>query len=126
MNNSAWNQALQGQVAVITGGHSGIGFYLSQALLAVGMKVAILARRTDVLEKAASDLSGEVLPVVCDISNPDAVREAFALCPFPFPFCSFPSFPFPFPSFPSFPVPCFPFPLSFSSRSVPFLPFLPL
>lgn len=79
MNNSAWNQALQGQVAVITGGHSGIGFYLSQALLAAGMKVVILARRADVLEKAARDLSGEVLPVVCDISNPDAVREAFEL-----------------------------------------------
>ena len=68
---------LDGKVAVITGGHSGIGYYLTQALLSAGMKVAILARRADVLEKAASALEGEVVPVVCDVRNPESVREAF-------------------------------------------------
>ena len=49
--------SLEGQVAVITGGHSGIGFYLSQALLAAGMKVAILARRAGVLQGSLERVS---------------------------------------------------------------------
>ena len=69
---------LRGRVAVVTGGHSGVGFYISEALLAEGMRVAILGRRADVLEQAAADLGGDVLAISCDIRDPDSVRGAFA------------------------------------------------
>lgn len=69
---------LSGRVAVVTGGHDGVGYYIAEALLGEGMRVALLARRKEVLQQAAGKLAGDVLPVVCDIRDPDAVRAAFA------------------------------------------------
>ena len=70
--------ALSGRVAVVTGGHDGVGYYIAEALLGEGMRVALLARRREVLQQAARKLAGDVLPVVCDIRDPDSVRAAFA------------------------------------------------
>ena len=68
---------LSGRVAVVTGGHDGVGYYIAEALLGEGLRVALLARRKDVLRQAARKLGGEVLPVVCDIRDPSSVRTAF-------------------------------------------------
>ncbi len=68
---------LSGRTAVVTGGHDGVGYYIAEALLGEGMRVALLARREHVLQTAARELGGEVLPVVCDIRDPDSVRSAF-------------------------------------------------
>ena len=46
--------AVQGLVAVVTGGGTGIGLMMAQALEANGAIVYILRRRKEVLEKAAS------------------------------------------------------------------------
>ena len=47
---------LQGKKALITGGSSGIGFAIAEAILGKSAKVAITGRRPDVLEDAAKQL----------------------------------------------------------------------
>jgi NAD(P)-dependent dehydrogenase (short-subunit alcohol dehydrogenase family) len=71
-------RSLQNRTAIVTGGHDGIGFHITQALLGAGARVAILARRQERLEQAAELLGGDVAPIVCDIADPNSVRAAFA------------------------------------------------
>jgi NAD(P)-dependent dehydrogenase (short-subunit alcohol dehydrogenase family) len=44
------------QVAIVTGGATGIGFGIAEALARAGLRVAIGSRRNDVVEQAANDL----------------------------------------------------------------------
>ena len=63
---------LEGKVAAITGGSEGIGKAIAMRLAQAGAKVAICARRPDVLEQAAADIrgktGGEVLEIVADVT----------------------------------------------------------
>jgi NAD(P)-dependent dehydrogenase (short-subunit alcohol dehydrogenase family) len=65
---------LEGRVAFITGGGSGVGLGMARAFVASGMQVAIADIRTDHLEAATAELDGTVLPVQLDVTD----REAFA------------------------------------------------
>ena len=67
-------EELQGKVAVVTGGASGIGLALGRAFAAEGMKVVLADIEADALDKAVADLpeGTEVEQVVCDVS--DAVQ----------------------------------------------------
>ena len=71
---------LNGKVAAITGGSEGIGKAAALAMAAEGAKVAICARRPDVLDAAAEEISletkGDVLAVPTDVMVPGNV-EAF-------------------------------------------------
>ncbi len=70
---------LNGQVALITGGSSGIGFAIAETLLAEGMTVAITAREGKRLEAAAETLrkkGGRVIAAPTDVSKASQV-EAF-------------------------------------------------
>ncbi len=66
--------------AVITGGATGIGAAISAALLAQGVKLSIMGRRKSVLTDAIARFpnSGNAQGLVCDVSDPDAVRQAFS------------------------------------------------
>jgi 3-oxoacyl-[acyl-carrier protein] reductase len=69
---------LQGKVAAITGGSEGIGRATAMRLAQEGARVAICARRPDVLHEAAESIratGGEVLEVVADITRPDDVQR---------------------------------------------------
>lgn len=63
---------LEGRVAAITGGSEGIGLATAHRLAREGVRVAICARRKDVLEEAATAVravaAGEVLAVVADVA----------------------------------------------------------
>src|ERR1700757_3125317 len=68
---------LQGKTALITGGSSGIGFAIAEAMLAKGAKIAITDRRPDVLAEAAKQLrqgGGSVDAIAADVGT-DQGRE---------------------------------------------------
>lgn len=69
---------LQGKVAVITGGASGIGKAVAAAAVAEGMRVVIADIEEGALKAAADELAvggAEVLAVVTDVADAASVRE---------------------------------------------------
>ena len=64
---------LEGQVAVITGGGSGIGKEIAKLFGELGAKLVLAGRRTEVLDEAAAELKGEGREVLTVQTN---VREA--------------------------------------------------
>ena len=70
---------LDGKVAMITGGNSGIGECTALLFAKEGAKVVISARRVAQLEAVAEKIKaegGEVLVVPCDISKKEQCAEA--------------------------------------------------
>lgn len=67
---------LQGRIAVVTGGASGIGLGLARRFLAEGMKVVVADVNAADLDRAVADLArhGEVLGCHADVSEPDSVQ----------------------------------------------------
>ena len=69
---------LEGKVAIITGGNSGVGAATAQKFAAEGAKVVITARREAQLEEVAAKIceaGGEVLPIVSDISKAEDAKR---------------------------------------------------
>jgi rhamnose utilization protein RhaD (predicted bifunctional aldolase and dehydrogenase)/NAD(P)-dependent dehydrogenase (short-subunit alcohol dehydrogenase family) len=70
-------KSLARQVAVITGGGSGIGAATAKAMAKEGAEVAILDRDPDAAKAVAKKIGGKALAVECDVTNPQSVRAAF-------------------------------------------------
>lgn len=69
---------LAGRSVLITGGSRGLGLVLARRLTALDCRVAICARDEDELARARHDLDnrgGEVLPIVCDLTDPEGARR---------------------------------------------------
>ncbi len=67
---------LEGRVAFITGGGSGVGLGMARAFAAAGMRVAIADIRADHLEAAMAELDGAVHPIQLDVTDRDAFARA--------------------------------------------------
>jgi rhamnose utilization protein RhaD (predicted bifunctional aldolase and dehydrogenase) len=65
------------QVAVITGGGSGIGAATARAFAAQGAEIAILDRDLDAARATAKKIGGATLALQCDVTDPTSVRAAF-------------------------------------------------
>jgi NAD(P)-dependent dehydrogenase (short-subunit alcohol dehydrogenase family) len=65
---------VEGRVAFITGGGSGVGLGMARAFVAAGMRVAIADIREDHLEQATAELGDAVHPLCLDVTD----REGFA------------------------------------------------
>jgi NAD(P)-dependent dehydrogenase (short-subunit alcohol dehydrogenase family) len=70
--------SLDGRVALVTGGGSGLGRAMALELGRLGAKVAVLGRRRHMLEETVAQLADGVA-VPADVREPNAVAEAFDL-----------------------------------------------
>ena len=66
---------LNGKVALITGGGSGIGAAIAKRFVAEGAKIVITGRRKEALAETVDALpKGSILPFASDVSNPDDAK----------------------------------------------------
>jgi NAD(P)-dependent dehydrogenase (short-subunit alcohol dehydrogenase family) len=68
---------LQGKVAVITGGSSGLGLATAQRFVREGAFVYLTGRRQDELDRAAALIGDGVAPVRGDVQNPDDLDRLY-------------------------------------------------
>lgn len=75
---------LQGQVAIVTGGDSGIGAGVSKALAAAGAHIIVNHSSAHSIEKAEKEVGeivaegGSAIRYQCDVSKEDEVQKMFA------------------------------------------------
>jgi len=72
------NQAATAQVAIVTGGGTGIGKAAALALLGAGWRVAVAGRRPEPLQELARQFPERALAVPTDITDPASVEALFA------------------------------------------------
>src|SRR5260370_23412450 len=71
--------SLRNKVTLITGGSRGLGLVLARQICAAGGKVALLARDSEELIRAKTDLAGRggrVLTIQCDLFDPGQIQSA--------------------------------------------------
>jgi rhamnose utilization protein RhaD (predicted bifunctional aldolase and dehydrogenase)/NAD(P)-dependent dehydrogenase (short-subunit alcohol dehydrogenase family) len=73
----AAEKPLARQVAVITGGGSGIGAATAEAFAKEGAEVAVLDRDLEAAKKIVKRIGGRALALACDVTDAASVRAAF-------------------------------------------------
>ena len=68
---------LDGKIAVVTGGSSGIGFATAKAFVNEGARVYITGRRKEALEVAAAKIGKGCIPVSGDTSKPADIQKLY-------------------------------------------------
>lgn len=69
---------LDGRVALVTGGSSGLGQAMAEALAGAGARVVVAARRREALEASVATIEGEggqAAALVADLADPGALEE---------------------------------------------------
>src|SRR5215470_12970863 len=69
---------LEGKVALVTGGNSGIGLATAKRLQEEGARVAISGRNKQTLEEAARTIGNGVVAVQADVAKPAALERLYA------------------------------------------------
>lgn len=69
---------LEGKVALVTGGNSGIGLATAKRLKDEGAKVAITGRSQKTLDAAVKELGNDVLAIQSDVSRAAEIEKALA------------------------------------------------
>jgi len=68
---------IENKVYAITGASQGLGLAMSKAIIDRGGKVALLARNPETLQSAVASLGENAAPFPVDVTNFDAVQQAF-------------------------------------------------
>ena len=68
---------LSGQIALVTGGGTGIGKAIAKAILAEGAKVIIVGRKEEILKEAQAELGSDVEMMTCDVTQEDQVKKVY-------------------------------------------------
>ena len=68
---------LSGQIALVTGGGTGIGKAIAKAMLAEGAKVIIVGRKGEILKEAQAELGSDVEMMTCDVTQEDQVKKVY-------------------------------------------------
>jgi NAD(P)-dependent dehydrogenase (short-subunit alcohol dehydrogenase family) len=68
------------KIAIVTGAGSGIGRAIALRFAVEGASVTAVGRRLGPLQSVAAESQGEVVPHVCDISQPDEVAALGEFC----------------------------------------------
>ena len=71
---------LSGRSALVTGGSRGLGLQIAEALIEMGAKVAITARKKDELDQAKKHLGASASAFVCDIGKREAIPPLVEQC----------------------------------------------
>jgi len=66
------------KVALVTGGGTGIGKAVTEALVAGGAKVVVVGRRSEPLDVLATEHPGSVAAFAADLGKPGSAKEAVA------------------------------------------------
>ncbi|CAE6410967.1 unnamed protein product [Rhizoctonia solani] len=71
---------VSGRIALVTGGGTGIGLMITQALAANGAKVYVGSRRSEVIENVSeehgSKLEGKIIPIELDVTDKASIKNA--------------------------------------------------
>jgi NAD(P)-dependent dehydrogenase (short-subunit alcohol dehydrogenase family) len=70
--------SVEGRIAVVSGGSTGVGKALAKRLAESGAQVVVLARRPDRLEAGGAEIGGTTSGIPTDIGDGESVRAAFA------------------------------------------------
>ncbi len=68
---------LDGKIALVTGGNSGIGFAIARQFIEEGATVIVTARRKSKLDEAVAELGDRATGFVADVSNLKALDELY-------------------------------------------------
>ncbi len=66
---------LEGKVALITGGNSGIGLATAKTFISEGAKVVITGRREEALEQAAKEIGGNIKTILADAADISKTKD---------------------------------------------------
>jgi 3-oxoacyl-[acyl-carrier protein] reductase len=73
------NLEISGKTALVTGASAGIGRQIAKSLAAEGVKLAVVARRKDLLETLQAEIGAKLVIIGCDFMKedaPQAIAEA--------------------------------------------------
>ena len=70
--------SLRGKTYLVTGSNSGLGLETMRVLALRGARVAGTARTMDKAEAACRSVSGDTVPLSCELSEPDSIRACIA------------------------------------------------
>lgn len=77
---SAPGETLRNKTYIVTGGGSGVGLSITEALIKAGANVIIFGRNKEKLQKAAEKLGQKCKIKVCDVQRPNDTKKAIDSC----------------------------------------------